>query len=117
MARTHSDTDDGDQELAESHTESTANEKSPAADAVDEEDTGDGHGDVDDVRDDGDHERVGDTGLFELKSASFTVYTHESSSVVKDKVDTGELLPDLDNDTSHGTLPHALVAADKQVLV
>lgn len=86
------DTDDGDQVLAYQHTSGTDEEKTTTSDVVYSPECGDGHDDVDDVGDDGDDEGVGETGIGE-----------EGGTIVEDEVDTGELLPTLEEDTGEGT--------------
>jgi len=83
------DTDDGDEVLANEHTNSTNQEEATATDVVDGPERWDSHADVDDSGGDGDREGVGDAGLLE-----------ESRAVVENEVDTGELLPGLQEDTS-----------------
>ena len=82
------DTDNGDEVLADEHTNGTDQEKTTATDVVNGPERGDGHTDVDDSSGDRDREGVGDTGLLE-----------EGRTVVEDKVDAGELLPCLQEDT------------------
>ena len=86
------DTDDGDEVLADEHTNGTNQEETTATDMVNSPERGNGHAYVDNGGGDRDREGVGNTGLFE-----------ESRTVVEDEVDTGELLPSLQEDTSEGT--------------
>lgn len=113
-------TDDGDNIFADAHASSTDEEKLTATEIIDCPHTGDGGNDVDNIGNDRDDERIGDTGLSE-----------ESGSVVEDKlpesdgiqsfqiegtyVDTSELLPSLEEDSSEntgtvvsGTIPEAV---------
>jgi hypothetical protein len=67
----------------------TDQEEPAATDVINSPERRDGHADVDDSSGDRDGEGVGDTGLLE-----------EGRAVVEDEVDTGELLPALQEDTS-----------------
>jgi len=66
---TRSDTDDGYDELAEAHARRTDQEKFTATEAIDEGQSGKSHGGVDDVRDDGNDEWVGDTRRLEERGS------------------------------------------------
>ncbi|CAG8604720.1 4149_t:CDS:2, partial [Acaulospora colombiana] len=85
------DTDDGDEVFADEHADGTDEQETSTSDVVDGPKGGDGHDDVDDVGGDRDRERVADTRVLE-----------EGRAVVKDEIDTGELLPGLDKDTGEG---------------
>ena len=71
-----SDTDDGDDELANTHSCGTDEEETTTTEALDTPDTGESHEDIDDTSSNGDDERVGDTGGIE-----------ERGAVVEDEVD------------------------------
>jgi hypothetical protein len=113
-------TDNGDNIFADTHTGSTDEEEFTATEIIDCPHTGDGGNDVYNIGDDGDDERIGDTGL-----------SKEGGSVVEDKlsesdgiqsfwieetyVDTSELLPSLEEDSGKdtstvvsGTVPEAI---------
>jgi hypothetical protein len=92
VGRVERDTKDGDEVFADTHTSSTDQEKLPATYAIDCEDTGDSHTDVNDVGGDGDQERILDTSIREVKG-----------TVVEDEVDTGELLPCLESHSAEST--------------
>lgn len=85
-------TDDGDDVLAEEHTSGTDEEERTTTSTVNEPDTRNGHADVDDVGGNGDQERIRNTRALE-----------EGRAVVEDEVDTGELLPSLEEDTGQDT--------------
>lgn len=80
--RRNGDTDDGDDELADTHSDGTNEEKASATELLNTVHTEGGHANIDDVGGDRDQEGVGDTGVLE-----------EDGSVVEDEVDTGQLLP------------------------
>jgi hypothetical protein len=86
------DTDDGDQVLANAHAEGTNQQQSPTTKPLHAPHAGESHEHVDDVGGDGDQERIGNTRVLE-----------KDGTVVENEVDTGELLPSLDEDTSEGT--------------
>lgn len=72
---------------------STEHEQRATAPLLDHVQTGEGGDDVDDVRDEGDDEGVLDAGVLE-----------EGGAVVKDEVDTSELLQGLDGAAGSETL-------------
>ena len=84
---TSGNTDDGDGEFANTHTNRTDEEKTATADTIDELNTDQGHGGVYHRDNDGDNKCVSDASTFE-----------ERGTVVDDKVDTGKLLETLKRD-------------------
>jgi len=90
--RTGGDTNNGNDELANSHDDSSAEKHRSSTGSIDHENTGNSANNVDDVGDDSDDEGVRDTGSSE-----------EGRAVVEDEVDTGQLLPTLDEDTGPGS--------------
>jgi hypothetical protein len=72
-------TNDGDKELADEHTNCTNEEESTTTNVINGPEGRDGHADVDDGGGNSDQEWIGDTRIFE-----------EGRSVVEDEVDTGE---------------------------
>ena len=89
--------DDGsgnsDNELADSHANGSEEQETAATPLLDKPETGEGGNDVDAGCDQGDDESIADTGILE-----------EGSTVVEDKVDTGQLLKSLETATSRETL-------------
>ena len=86
------DGNDGDQELANTHADGTDQEQPPTTEPLDTPHARGSHEDVDNVDDGGYQERVGNPGVLE-----------ERSAVVDDEVDTGELLPGLEDNARKGT--------------
>jgi len=100
------DTDDGDHELAKAHPDGTNQKQLPTTKPLNTPHTGEGHEHVDDVGGDGYQERVGNTRVLE-----------EDGTVVEDEVDTGELLPCLDEDAGEGTEKDFIVGGTEAVEV
>ena len=86
------DTDDGDEEFAGAHTGSTDQEQPPTAEPLDTLHARKRREAADDVGGNGDQEGVRNIRVLE-----------EHGAVVEDEVDTGQLLPGLDEDTGEGT--------------
>ena len=84
---TSGNTDDGDDEFADTHASRTDKEKTATADTIDELNTNKDHGGAHHRDNDSDNECVCDTSTLE-----------ERGTVVYDKVDTGELLETLKHD-------------------
>jgi len=100
------DTHDGDQELANTHAGGTDQEQPPTTKPLNTPHARKSHEDVDNVGGDGDQEGVMNTRVLE-----------EHGTVVEDEVDTGKLLPRLDEDTSKGTEKDLVVAGAEAVEV
>lgn len=98
------DTNDGHEIFADTHDSGTPKEKRTTTETLDTPNTGEGHTDVDNIGGDGDQEGVADTGVGE-----------ESSTVVEDEVDTRQLLPCLECDTSESTLANLVVRGAEAV--
>lgn len=88
-----SNTDDGDDVLADAHADGAHQKERPATHSLNEIHTGQGGDDVDNVGNDADDEGVVDAGLLE-----------ELCAVVEDEVDTSELLENLDTAANKETL-------------
>ena len=93
VLNTSDSTGNSDDELADSHTDGTEEEKVAATPLLDKVETGKGGGDVDARGNHSDNKGVPDTRVLE-----------EGSSVVEDEVDTSELLKRLKQATSCKTL-------------
>jgi len=100
------DADDGDQELANAHPGGTDQEQPPTTEPLDAPHPRKCHKHVDDVGGDGDQEGVLNTRILE-----------EDGAVVEDEVDTGELLPRLDEDPSEGTEKDLVIAGPEAIEV
>jgi len=100
------DTDDGDEVFADEHAKGTEEQETTTSDTVNGPHSGNGHSDVDDVGGDRDDEGVLDAGVLE-----------ESRAVVEDEVDTGKLLPSLEEDTSKDTETDLVLAAPEAIEV
>lgn len=87
------DTNDGDEELADEHTQGTEDENLASAESLDSPEGEGSRADVDEGEDEGDEERVfnGTSGL------------EEGGGVVEDEVDTGPLLHHLERGTEDGS--------------
>jgi len=79
-----SNTNNGDDEFAETHPRGTDEQQAPAAHSVDELDTEYGRGGVDNIANDSDNESVIDPSGLE-----------ERSAVIENEIDAGKLLPRL----------------------
>jgi len=99
-------TDDGDQELANTHAGGTDQEQPSTTEPLDTPHTRESHEHVYDVGGDSDQEGVTDTRVLE-----------ERGTVVEDEIDTGELLPCLDEDASEGTKKDFVVRSAETVEV
>ena len=86
------DTNDGGQELANAHADGTDQEGLPSTELLDIPHARESHEDVDDIDGDSDQERVGNARVLEKRGTG-----------VDDEVETGELLPGLEGNTSEGT--------------
>lgn len=93
-------TRDGDNELADSHTDGTEEQEVAATPLLDEVEAREGGSDVDSRCDHADSEGVAETGVLE-----------ERSSIVEDEVDTSQLLKRLEETTSKKTLAKAALEA------
>jgi len=100
------DANDGDQELANAHAEGADQEQPSAAEPFDTPHAWESREHVDDVDGDGDQEGVGNAGLLE-----------EHGTIVDDEVDTGELLPGLDEDAGESTKEDFVVGGTEAVEV
>ncbi|CAE7208696.1 unnamed protein product, partial [Rhizoctonia solani] len=82
--------DNGNQEFTDEHTSRTDEQEATTASFVDEIDARNGHANIDYVGSNRDEERIFDTRVLE-----------ECRAIVEDEVDTGELLPSLQEDSGH----------------
>jgi hypothetical protein len=92
LVETDSDTNDGDEELADQHAESSVDEQRAATEALNRPERQRGGADVDKGEDERDQEGVLDG----------TCRLQEGSRVVEDEVDTGPLLHHLQRSTENG---------------
>lgn len=92
LVETNSDTDDGDEELADQHTKGTPEEKRTTTNLLHCVERDGGRADVDESEDEGDDEGVADS----------TSRLEEDGGVVEDEVDTGPLLHHLQRGTEDG---------------
>ena len=81
IPRVECDAEDGDKVFANTHASCTNQKQSPSPHAIDSENTGNSHTDVDDIGGHGNKEGVGDARALE-----------ESGAIVEDKVNPRELL-------------------------
>jgi len=86
------DTDDGDDVFAQTHSNGTDDKQTATTETLNTPHSRNGHDHIDNVGDNSNDEWVIDTGILE-----------ESGAVVEDEVDSGELLPRLNEDTTEGT--------------
>ena len=93
------DTNDGDDELANTHASSADQEEAAATIALDAVHSRQSHEDVDDGSSDGNQETVLNTRVLE-----------EGCAVVENEVNAGELLEGLDEDTREGTERNLVLA-------
>jgi hypothetical protein len=91
-------TDDGDHIFADSHANGTNKKQTAATKTLDTPNSGEGHADIDCGSGDRDEEGVVDTSVGK-----------EGCAKVKDKVDTGKLLPGLKEDTGERPEAHAII--------
>lgn len=86
VAVRYCDTSDCDDVLANTHADGTDDQERPTAEPLNTPHARKSHENIDNVRRNGDEERVGDTGILEERRAE-----------VENEVDTGELLPCLES--------------------
>ena len=98
------DTDDGDQELANTHGGGADQKQPPATEPLNTPHPGKSHGHVDDIGSNRNQEWIGNAGVLE-----------EYRAVVEDEVDTGKLLPCLDENASEGTKKDFVVGGAEAV--
>jgi len=101
-----SDANDGDHEFANAHSDGTDQEQPPTTESFDTPHAGESHEHVDDINGNGDQEGAGNTGVLE-----------EDGTVVENEVDTGELLPALNEDTGEGAEADFVVGCAETVKV
>lgn len=91
---------DGDDVLADAHTDGTKEEEAAATPFLDKVETGESGGDVDNVGDDRDDEGVGEAGVLEVLG-----------SVIENEVDTSQLLQTLEETASQQPLADSALEA------
>lgn len=105
LVETNGNTDNGDDELADQHTESTPDEESTATELLDGVEGNWGGADIDEGEDERDQEGVADS----------TSRLQEWSRVVKDEVDSGPLLHHLERCTENGAAEVGLLVAESSL--
>lgn len=88
-------TDNGNDEFANTHSDGSQEKQAATTHLLNEVKTGQSGGDVDQIGDETDDERIPDTRVLE-----------ELSTVVEDEVDTGQLLESLETTSGQEPLPH-----------
>ena len=100
------DTNDGNQELANAHAGGTHQEQPPSTEPLHTPHAREGHEHVDDVGGDGDQEGVRNARVLE-----------EHGPIVEDEVDSGQLLPRLNEDAGEGAKADFVVRGTEAVEV